>query len=73
MLISSVTGFKVLNEPERTAALYALLQHSTQDQIRFFMAVLQQMIRPEEPKAVPGKLDSLLQKQTLNARFYSRF
>jgi len=45
--------FKVLNEPERTAALYALLQHSTQDQIRFFMAVLQQMIRPEEPKAAP--------------------
>ncbi|KDR75301.1 hypothetical protein GALMADRAFT_98661 [Galerina marginata CBS 339.88] len=45
--------FKVLNEPERTAALYTLLQQSTQDQIRFFVAVLQQMIRPEEPKAVP--------------------
>ncbi|KAH9485206.1 Protein VTS1 [Psilocybe cubensis] len=46
--------FKVLNEPERTAALYTLLQSSTQDQLRFFVAVLQQMIRPEEPKAVPN-------------------
>ncbi|PPQ93652.1 hypothetical protein CVT25_012711 [Psilocybe cyanescens] len=46
--------FKVLNEPERTAALYTLLQSSTQDQIHFFVAVLQQMIRPEEPKAVPA-------------------
>jgi hypothetical protein len=45
--------FKVLNEPERTAALYTLLQHSTQDQIRFFVAALQQMIQPEVPKAVP--------------------
>lgn len=47
------TGFKILNEPERTAALYTLLQHSSQDQIRFFAAVLQQMIKPEEPKAAP--------------------
>ena len=46
-------GFKILNEPERTAALYTLLQHSSQDQIRFFAAVLQQMIKPEEPKAAP--------------------
>jgi len=35
--------FQVLSEPERTAALYALLQHTTQVQIRFFIAVLQQM------------------------------
>ncbi|KXN90126.1 Protein VTS1 [Leucoagaricus sp. SymC.cos] len=40
--------FKVLSEPERTASVHTLLQHSTQDQIRFFMAVLQQMIKPEE-------------------------
>ncbi|KAF8973189.1 hypothetical protein BDZ97DRAFT_660412 [Flammula alnicola] len=45
--------FKVLNESERTAGLYTLLQHSTQDQLRFFMAVIQQMIKPEEPKAAP--------------------
>ena len=35
--------FQVLSEPERTAALYALLQHTTQLQIRFFNGVLQQM------------------------------
>jgi hypothetical protein len=45
--------FKVLNEPERTTALYALLQHSTQDQLRFFVAVSQQMIRPQESKPSP--------------------
>ncbi|KAF8995476.1 hypothetical protein BDQ17DRAFT_1522127 [Cyathus striatus] len=43
--------FKVLSEPERTASVYTLLQHSSQDQIRFFIAILQQMIRPEEPKS----------------------
>lgn len=35
--------FKVLSESERTAALYALLQQTTQVQIRFFIQVLQQM------------------------------
>lgn len=35
--------FKVLSEAERTAALYALLQQTTQVQIRFFIGVLQQM------------------------------
>ncbi|KAF5351900.1 hypothetical protein D9756_007479 [Leucocoprinus leucothites] len=40
--------FKVLSESERTASVYTLLQHSTQDQIRFFMAVLQKMIKPGE-------------------------
>ncbi|KAI7530470.1 hypothetical protein KC331_g14647, partial [Hortaea werneckii] len=33
--------FRVLSEPERTAALYALLQQTTQVQIRFFIQVLQ--------------------------------
>ena len=37
--------FKVLSEAERTAALYALLQQTTQVQIRFFIQVLQQMAR----------------------------
>lgn len=35
--------FKVCSEAERTAALYALIQQSTQVQIRFFVGVLQQM------------------------------
>ncbi len=35
--------FKVLSEAERTAALYALLQQTTQVQIRFFIQVLKQM------------------------------
>jgi len=39
--------FKVLSEAERTASIYTLLLHSNQDQIRFFISVLQQMIRPE--------------------------
>ena len=37
--------FKVLSEAERTAALYALLQQTTQVQIRFFTNVLQQMAK----------------------------
>ncbi|CAG8972021.1 hypothetical protein HYALB_00008306 [Hymenoscyphus albidus] len=35
--------FRVLSEAERTAALYALLQQTTQVQQRFFIQVLQQM------------------------------
>lgn len=35
--------FRVLSEAERTAALYALLQQTTQVQIRFFIQVLSQM------------------------------
>ena len=50
-LISSI-GFKVLSEAERTAALYSLLQHSTQVQIRFFITVLQQMARSDPMTAL---------------------
>ncbi|KAG2217611.1 hypothetical protein INT45_004166 [Circinella minor] len=35
--------FSYLNEAERTATVYSLLQHSSQVQIRFFITVLQQM------------------------------
>ncbi|KAI1200462.1 VTS1 protein [Nemania serpens] len=35
--------FRVLNEAERTAALYALLKQATPIQIRFFVQILQQM------------------------------
>ena len=45
-------GFKVLSEAERTAALYSLLQHSTQVQIRFFITVLQQMARSDPMTAL---------------------
>jgi hypothetical protein len=46
------TGFKVLSEAERTAALYSLLQNSTQVQIRFFITVLQQMARADPMTAL---------------------
>src|SRR5260221_12212356 len=46
------TGVKVLSEAERTAALYSLLQHSTQVQIRFFITVLQQMARADPMTAL---------------------
>ncbi|KAM0787902.1 hypothetical protein ACM66B_003951 [Microbotryomycetes sp. NB124-2] len=39
--------FRVLSEAERTAALYSLLQSSTQVQVRFFITVLQQMARSD--------------------------
>ena len=48
----SISGFKVLSEAERTAALYSLLQHSTQVQIRFFITVLQQMARSDPMTAL---------------------
>ncbi|KAI8391703.1 uncharacterized protein BYT42DRAFT_557766 [Radiomyces spectabilis] len=37
--------FSFLSEPEKTATLYALLQHASQVQARFFMNMLQQMIK----------------------------
>lgn len=43
--------FKVLSEPQRTASVHTLLKHSNQDQIRFYLTVLQQMIQPEATKA----------------------
>lgn len=46
----------MLSEAERTAALYSLLQSSTQVQIRFFITVLQQMARSDPMTALlsPG-------------------
>jgi hypothetical protein len=51
-LNTCISGFKVLSEAERTAALYSLLQHSTQVQIRFFITVLQQMARSDPMTAL---------------------
>lgn len=44
--------FRVLSEAERTAALYALLQQTTQVQIRFFITVLQQMAKDHPVSAM---------------------
>lgn len=44
--------FKVLSEAERTAALYSLLQQTTQVQIRFFIQVLQEMANSHPMAAV---------------------
>ena len=46
-LTSPTTRFQVVSKAERTAALHGLTQHSTQVQIRFFIAVLQQMARAD--------------------------
>ncbi|KAG6920067.1 hypothetical protein DXG01_010135 [Tephrocybe rancida] len=50
--------FKVLPEAERTAAVYTLMLHSNQDQIRFFISVLQQMIRPDVVKPDVPAIDT---------------
>ncbi|KAK3841904.1 MAG: hypothetical protein J3R72DRAFT_400662 [Linnemannia gamsii] len=39
--------FRTRSEAERTAALYSLLQHSSQVQIRFFVTVLQTMAKKD--------------------------
>ncbi|KAG0220953.1 hypothetical protein BGX31_010342 [Mortierella sp. GBA43] len=64
--------FRVLSEAERTAALYSLLQHSSQVQIRFFLTVLQQMAKKDpvgallSPSADKGK--SIIQLQGAMAK-----
>jgi hypothetical protein len=51
----SFPGFKFLSESERTASLYSLLQHATPSQIKFFIAVLQQMAKADPmTAATPG-------------------
>ena len=72
--------FKVLSEAERTAALYALLQQTTQVQIRFFIQVLQQMAKSHPMSGVlspanfgeKGALNSLvsLMYYSLHPRCY---
>lgn len=61
--------FRVLSEAERTAALYALLQQTTQVQIRFFIQVLQQMGKNHPMSGVlsPANFDKgLYSATTLN-------
>ncbi|MCJ1289722.1 Flap-structured DNA-binding and RNA-binding protein [Xylographa carneopallida] len=59
--------FKVLSEAERTAALYALLQQTTQVQIRFFIQVLQQMAKNHPMSGVlsPANFD---EKDAMSSR-----
>ncbi|KAI7820139.1 hypothetical protein BC939DRAFT_505196 [Gamsiella multidivaricata] len=68
--------FRVLSEAERTAALYSLLQHSSQVQIRFFITVLQQMAKkdpvgallaPNEKDPVQNQLHGAMAKAEMEA------
>ncbi|KAJ2588019.1 Flap-structured DNA-binding and RNA-binding protein [Coemansia sp. RSA 1722] len=44
--------FSVLSEPERTSALYSLMQHCSDLQVRFFITILQQMLKMDtDPEA----------------------
>ena len=54
-----------MSEAERTAALYSLLQESTQVQIRFFITVLQQMARSDPMSALlsPSHPNSIMAEQ----------
>jgi hypothetical protein len=45
--------FVVLNDAERTAALYALLQHISASQLTFFQSVLSQMHQPVPQRPAP--------------------
>ncbi|KAJ2891730.1 Flap-structured DNA-binding and RNA-binding protein, partial [Coemansia aciculifera] len=47
--------FSVLLEPERTAALYSLMQHCSDLQVRFFITILQQMLKMDQD---PSALDA---------------
>ncbi|KAJ2344912.1 Flap-structured DNA-binding and RNA-binding protein, partial [Coemansia sp. RSA 2618] len=46
--------FSVLAEPERTAALYSLMQHCSDLQVRFFITILQQMLMMDQDPDAGG-------------------
>ncbi|KAJ2845619.1 Flap-structured DNA-binding and RNA-binding protein, partial [Coemansia erecta] len=51
--------FAVLTEPERTAALYSIMQHCSDLQVRFFITILQQMLRiDQDPEAAAEAIES---------------
>ncbi|KAJ1567850.1 hypothetical protein HK405_004550, partial [Cladochytrium tenue] len=61
--------FSVLSDPERTTALYSLLQHITPIQVRFFITVLQQMaqkIPVGATAAAAGATSPFMAAQTLS-------
>ncbi|KAI8086264.1 uncharacterized protein BX664DRAFT_335355 [Halteromyces radiatus] len=79
--------FSYLSETERTATIYALLQHSTPVQIRFFITVLQQLgkqdlvnLSPSYPENDTPKMDNstshtdidpIISKTSKNRRSYA--
>lgn len=63
--------FRVLSEAERTAALYSLLQESTQVQIRFFITVLQQMARSDPMSALLSPSANLPMADQMEAKLAS--
>ncbi|KAG8880400.1 hypothetical protein FRB97_000872 [Tulasnella sp. 331] len=63
--------FRVLSEAERTAALYSLIQHSTQVQIRFFITVLQQMARSDPMTALLSPAVGSSMQSQMDARLAS--
>jgi hypothetical protein len=66
-----IAGFRVLSEAERTAALYSLLQHSTQVQIRFFITVLQQMARSDPMTALLSPANGGSMQQQMESKLIS--
>lgn len=65
--------FRVLSEAERTAALYALLQQTTQVQIRFFIQVLQQMAKSHPVSGVLSPANFGEKGMLVYSRNMSRF
>jgi hypothetical protein len=60
--------FMVLNDSERTAALYALLQHINASQLNFFQNLLSQMHQPMPQR--PGPIGSpVLRTQSPQGNF----
>lgn len=57
--------FKVLNESERTTALHALIQHSSQDQLQLILSAIQKKIRPSEERKPTAASDDGLAKTRL--------
>lgn len=62
--------FRFLSETERTTTVYALLQHSSQVQIRFFISVLQQLLKRDPANAflTPASTDQGKEEKHLEWR-----
>ncbi|KAF3936762.1 hypothetical protein ABW19_dt0202555 [Dactylella cylindrospora] len=61
--------FRVLSVAERTAALYALLQQTTPVQVRFFIAILQQMASSQSDPLSNRMSELMLDPATVSAMF----
>ncbi|EKM80778.1 hypothetical protein AGABI1DRAFT_105717 [Agaricus bisporus var. burnettii JB137-S8] len=65
-LTTTEQWFEVLSEPERTALVYVLLQHSTQEQVHFFLAVLQQMRCEDDHSSKPRSIKAGVRSPSLD-------